>query len=652
MKNKTKKGFFGLFFALILAVELAVLADLGAVFLGHPLPRLYWGVGTGLVFLLLALLPIRRQRLKEDVLALLFVFLLGAALVGVFLFVYSRQAAFPAVDHGKDALFADHTVLVIVPHEDDELNLAAGVMDGYLQYGSEVSLLFTTNGDFCGLGERRINEALACAQALGIPAERVFFLGYGDGWEGGTHLYNAPSQEVLRSAAGYTETYGTAEHPAFRPGVSYTREHFVENLADVLRLVRPDVILANEYEGHADHRAASLFLEEALGQLLREEPGYQPLLLKGLSYSTAYNAPHDFYAENILSTQNPGDGDSLSEQPLLHWSERTRLPVADATLSRSVFSSATFWQLRRHATQGIDARAEGVINGDRVFWLRRTDSLCLRAEISASSGDAARLQDFKLLDSLDLCSDALPTAGTWVPAGEDGERSVHVTLERPAALTELCLYDNPSLKDNVLNVAVTFDNGQRIETGPLEKDGSATHIPLDGETVQSFTIQLLRTQGSQAGLTEIEAYATDADTGLDFVKIMDDDENFVYDDYLDPRGKQSFALYTSGDAVDSVYRVSSVKGDRCSAIIHAKMLEVSCPRGRSCTVTVTSADGRFSDTVSFSNPGRFLRLTGPRIDQFLFHAWRMVLPESNSFCLLRDGYRLLRYGTTASAADM
>lgn len=39
-------------------------------------------------------------------------------------------------------------VLVIVPHEDDEINVAGSLMYHYVQSGAEVFCAFTTNGDY------------------------------------------------------------------------------------------------------------------------------------------------------------------------------------------------------------------------------------------------------------------------------------------------------------------------------------------------------------------------------------------------------------------------------------------------------------------------------------------------------------------------
>lgn len=76
--------------------------------------------------------------------------------------------------------FKDKQVMIIVPHEDDEINVAGATIKNYTDAGSNVVVVFTTNGDYNGLGELRIDEAVNAMVELGVKKENVLFLGYGD----------------------------------------------------------------------------------------------------------------------------------------------------------------------------------------------------------------------------------------------------------------------------------------------------------------------------------------------------------------------------------------------------------------------------------------------------------------------------------------
>lgn len=82
----------------------------------------------------------------------------------------------------ESEFFRDKNVMIIVPHEDDDINLAGGIIEKYIKEGSEVRVVFTTNGDYSRLGELRLEEAINVLAQMGLHEENIFFLGYGDQW--------------------------------------------------------------------------------------------------------------------------------------------------------------------------------------------------------------------------------------------------------------------------------------------------------------------------------------------------------------------------------------------------------------------------------------------------------------------------------------
>ena len=170
MRKVLRKGFGGLFFALILAIELAVLADWVTVWLGHPLPRKIWLIGAGTLFLLLALLPVRRRRLQDEAGTLLVIYVVGLLGAQGLLLYLERSGPYTAIDTGKSGLYAGQRVLVAVERPGDEIRLAGGVLESFLRYGSEVYV------NVSGAQDAAEAETVRTAAAeLGIPAERVQF---------------------------------------------------------------------------------------------------------------------------------------------------------------------------------------------------------------------------------------------------------------------------------------------------------------------------------------------------------------------------------------------------------------------------------------------------------------------------------------------
>ena len=67
--------------------------------------------------------------------------------------------------YGK--VFPGHTIMVIVPHEDDEINLAGSVIYGARKEGFRVICVFVTNGDWQYPGFIRMHEVAHSLETLG-----------------------------------------------------------------------------------------------------------------------------------------------------------------------------------------------------------------------------------------------------------------------------------------------------------------------------------------------------------------------------------------------------------------------------------------------------------------------------------------------------
>lgn len=601
-----KFGFSALFFSGLLAAELAVAADFLSVYHGRALSVPKFGILLGALFLVLQLPCISRRLIKGLSLGVLGT--AGLAMAGAWLCWshVSRDVVYDYADDGKAALYADRKVMLLVPHQDDDINVLGGVLEEYVKYGSEVTVVFSTNGDYLGLAQTRFQEALDALGSIGIDEEHVIFLGYGDQWQpDGLHLYNGQPGQVMTSFYGQTQTYGTQAHGVYREGTDYTIDHFLGDIGDVILEYRPDVLYCVDYDYNIDHRALSLSFEKVMGTLLKENPDYRPQIFKGYAYNTAWEAEKDFYRENLLSVQDIFVEPYLQTPAVYHWAERVRLPVNGESLSRSVLSSRQQETLSCYYSQGANMHGIRIFNSDKVFWQRYADSLCLDGDIGTSSGNGSLLNDFMLLESLDLVGAGYePYDGVWIPEAGDTQPWLQVTFPEPRTLAQIVLYDHPDPEKNVKNAKILFEDGTEVETGPLHAGGAATRFTVEKQDVTSFTVTVLEMEG-EAGLTEIEAFAREPESGLSYIKVMDEGENFAYDYWIDPSGAQSLRLYTCGalPAGEENY-VLSCSNDTCTARWEGDRIAVTCPEGERCTVTVTLKDGALSDTVCLSNPGK------------------------------------------------
>ena len=538
---------------------------------------------------------------SASALLILIVLLLGAGWP-----IAAKSAAYVVPEVDRDNLFADRRVVLIVPHEDDEINVLSGVLEQYISAGSEVVVVFVTNGDSETSGETRIGEALSAAALYGIPEENVLFLGYGGtGKAQATHLYNAAPNELYRSSAGLTHTYGTKEHPAFRSS-DYTRENLINDLQVALETWLPDTIYCVDYDAHPDHRATSLAFEEAMGRMLRQRADYTPLVFKGFAYSTAWQAEDDFYADNLRSTMDVSQTPYMSENNIYNWDERVRLPVSADMLSRLEYQTLTQRALLAHDSQNAVWQTGRILNSDKVFWLRYTTSLLYRAKFETSSGDASVLNDFKWIDSSNVLSGDPPFDNVWSPDPKDAEPTITITLEQPTVLRELRLYDQPSTTDNILGATILLDGKPAAKVESLVQNGSATVVPLQNTApVSQIEIRVTQAEGERWGLTEVEAYTEPPESGLALAKLTDAAGNFLYDAWTNSDGTLRLKVYRYPAATADWLERCTVTSDNpnCSVSRTVDEFSVSCPAGESCEIHLSCADNAaFSDTIRVSNP--------------------------------------------------
>ncbi len=597
----------------VLAAELLLLADAAVVFLGRTMPLAVAVLVLAVLTLLLCVLFRGRIRRLAGAAVLLPVLMALIAVLGYAGWSgFAADAGYGSPDAGKHQIYGGRRVMVIVPHQDDELNILGGVMDEYVRYGSELYAVFVTNGDYAGLAETRCREAVEVFADIGVPEENVIFLGYGNEWaEDGPHIYNAEPGAVVTSYIGETKTYGTKARPAYRQYRDYTIENLMEDMKSVILEYRPDVIFCSDYDHHIDHKAATLLFEKVMGQLLKEHRDYAPVVYKAYAYGTAWEAEPDYYADYVLSTADPFEEPYSQKPKIYRWEERVRLPMDASLLSRSLMTSGAFRQLALHKSQGAETQAASVINGDKVVWRRYTDSLCLHGDVSASSGDAGVLNDFMLIENRDLADRShMPYDGVWIPEAEDTEKTAVVTLENCSDISVIHLYDHPSETDNILNMLITFDDGTVLETGPLDPGGAATAVAVGKKNVSSFEVSILEAEGALAGLSELEAFAQVPEADGRFVKLTDREGNFLYDVYTEPDGTAEMVLYTHGSLPELSEEAYSVYVTGAAGTVYLKdgVVHAACPVGEVLVLNITCEEAGVSDSITLRNPGAWERL--------------------------------------------
>lgn len=512
---------------------------------------------------------VKRKKKKRAVLIVLMALVLAVlAVVCVYETELNKLDSNDGVDNSfYDSQFKNKKVMVIVPHEDDDLLISGQVLPSMYKNGADVRVVFATNGDKRVSAYTRQSEACNALEKLGIPREKVIFLGYPDG----TQLY--VGKKAFSFSSGWDHTYagkGFKDYHFDRFGThaKYTAENMVDDIESVVLEYRPDYILAIDFDTHTDHRGVSISFEKAMERILKKESGYTPKVLKCFGYSLAWKSKPDFYALNIKSTvmqdrEKNNDPSYETDVPQYRWNNRIRLPIDKKSLSHSILRCSEYKALSEHLSQYAYCYSERIINGDSVYWNRRTDSLTYNADISVSSGDASLLNDFRLIGVGNRTAGLNVKLENCVSRFDknDAQKTVTVKFDSPKTVSCVSLYDNFGLNSNILGGVITFSDGSKVEVPALNADGSETRVVFEPKhNITSFTFKVTEYEGV-AGLDEIEAFENaDYDMGFSLIKLKNaDTDDYIYNYLITPDEKSlNLGVYLSN--LNAGYTIKIIEG--------------------------------------------------------------------------------------------
>lgn len=235
--------------------------------------------------------------------------------------------------------FGGNTLLVIVPHQDDEMNMAGAAIYGALHEGMTVYCAYFTDGDYEYPAWLRRREAEHMAVRIGLPKENLCYLGFPDrGHELGI----------------------------------YKITEAIEAMETLLLKIQPDAVIATDCDTHPDHKICSEAFDQAI-QNLSSRGALLPTMrvFKGFAYATGYETVDDFNALNLKSTkinrQLLSEG-CTTENPDLEWVDRIRIPVPEDCRSLDLIHNPVFSGMSAHESQRAYKRGRRLINGDNVLW--------------------------------------------------------------------------------------------------------------------------------------------------------------------------------------------------------------------------------------------------------------------------------------------
>ena len=226
-----------------------------------------------------------------------------------------------------------------------------------------------------------------------------------------------------------------------------------------------------------------------------------------------------------------------------------------------------------HKSQRNEWNALRILNSDEIFFERRTDNQTFSAQITATSGDAAKVKDFKIIDTNDVAaSPAKIENNLWQPT--DKQRKIFFEWKEPVQVQRIVIYGNPldestakiSLRLELANVQAVIDkagiylDNVKNFSAELPKHGRPLVIDTEKIFVTRAEISIVDA-GKNFGLAEVEFFANAEPLKKipPFVKLTIND-NFFYN-FSVPYEVEKISVGLYRFHVDAPVKVTATVGD-------------------------------------------------------------------------------------------
>lgn len=221
--------------------------------------------------------------------AFAFAFVVSAAWILAWFFPpHPRVGPLAVLDNPSTSL------LIFAPHSDDETLVAGGLLQQAEEAGLEPHVVLVTAGDsfvmaaraqarrwrvgtteMQAFGTLRLQESLQGLAVLGLPPDRLTFLGYPDArldW-----LWTTCWRSEAPCVGPATGTQAVPYAAARTPGAPYSGESLYRELVEILEERRPTIVVyPHPNDAHRDHWALSAFVTAALEELRMRDPFWDP----------------------------------------------------------------------------------------------------------------------------------------------------------------------------------------------------------------------------------------------------------------------------------------------------------------------------------------------------------------------------------------
>jgi LmbE family N-acetylglucosaminyl deacetylase len=237
----------------------------------------------------------------------------------LFLLIFTYRYAYSFGIDSIDAIKKDDRILVLVPHPDDETIGCAGIIQEALKIGTQVRVVYLTNGDhnqisfvvfekrltfrkgeFIHMGQVRRSEATKAMKLLGLDERNLTFLGYPDFGTFAIFSKYWLNSKPYRSRLTRISRVPYKNDLSF--GAPYKGENILADLENILLDYQPNkIFVSHPADVNVDHKALYLFLQIALHDLEKKIP--KPTVYPYLIHCVDWPLPRHYHPD--LSLEPP-----------------------------------------------------------------------------------------------------------------------------------------------------------------------------------------------------------------------------------------------------------------------------------------------------------------------------------------------------------
>lgn len=426
--------------------------------------------------------------------------------------------------------FENKKILIIVPHEDDEICVTGGLLAS-LPQKCEKYIIYVTNGNYIYKTQTRYKEAIKSCNILGVKKNNIYFLGYSDQpYDQDTHIYNNLSS-TWQDKYGNFQTSGTKKikeycYSKFKEHHKFTKENIISDIKNCISDIMPDMIFCVDLDFHPDHIMTSLCFENAMGKILKEKKDYFPMVFKGFAYENAYLGPKDFNQKKVEKMKFEYDKEgNLINNPYYSKNNEIEIQLEEESYTRNLFKNKLYKAIKQHRSQVLVERAFSIINPNAIYWKRETNNLINRAEVRVSSGNKNYLNDFLINDSSYILNGNKKkinyNESIWIPDKTDKEKKIEIFFDKKIYIYKMKIYNGNNGESLSNKIKIIFnDNEEKI----VENNKLILELAIDNK-INKISIQILD-NNSKNGFSEIEILGKKEDFGNSSEKILKENEKF------------------------------------------------------------------------------------------------------------------------------